>query len=148
MGVDVLLNQAAPTALAINNSRASIPNLMITNSGSQRFDLYAGPFTKNDQLTASPFTDAFLFIPNVTLSVAEQILPALNGAGASSRRSVPELEEREEFLYERGYVDKRYMEWLEEMDRRGGIERRAAANLTLGYVTHDVSFPFSKLEYL
>ena len=37
-----------PVALAINNTRASIPNIMITNSGSQRFDVYAGPFTKND----------------------------------------------------------------------------------------------------
>jgi hypothetical protein len=27
--------------------------------GGLRFDIYAGPFTKNDQLTASPFTDAF-----------------------------------------------------------------------------------------
>jgi hypothetical protein len=113
---------------------------MITNSGSQRFDLYSGPFTKNDQFTVSPFTDAFLFIPNVTLSIAKQVLPALNGVPEASRRSLSQLKEREEILYGRGYVDKRYMEWLEEMDRRGGVERRAAENLTLGYVTHDVSF--------
>jgi hypothetical protein len=113
---------------------------MITNSGSQRFDVYAGAFTKNDQLTASPFTDSFLFIPNVTFSLAKQVLPKLNGVGATSRRSLPELEERDAILYGKGYVDKRYMEWLEEMDRRGGVERRAAQNLTLGYVTQDVSF--------
>ena len=75
-----------PVALTINNTRANIPNIMITNSGSQRFDLYSGPFTKNDQLTASPFADAFLFIPNITAGIANKVLPALNGAGANQRR--------------------------------------------------------------
>ena len=129
--------QAVPVALAINNTRASIPNIMITNSGSQRFDIYAGPFTKNDQLTASPFNDAFLFIPNVPFSIANQVLPALNHAGADERREL--LEERERELYGRGHVDLVYSRWLEEQDRRSGLERRAARNLTLGYVTTDVS---------
>ncbi|TFK44996.1 Metallo-dependent phosphatase-like protein [Crucibulum laeve] len=133
----LFIENAVPVALAINNTRASIPNIMITNSGSQRFDIYAGPFTKNDQLTASPFADAFLFIPNITLSVAQQVLPALNHAGANERRTNELLERRENELYSRGYVDKRYMEWLEEMDRRSGMEKRAAQNQTLGYVTHD-----------
>ena len=125
-------------SLTVNNSRANIPNLMITNSGSQRFDLYAGPFTKNDQLTSSPFTDSFLYIPNVTVSVASQVLPALNNAGANERRAA--LAEHDSERYARGDVDMRYMAWLEEMDRRSnGPERRAAQNATLGYVTHDVS---------
>jgi len=111
---------------------------MITNTGSQRFDIYAGPFTKNDQLTSSPFTDQFLFIPDIPFSVANQILPSLNKHGADQRRSLfDELEGREHELYARGHVDRRYNEWLEEMDRRGGEQRRAAGNLTLGYVTHD-----------
>jgi hypothetical protein len=118
---------------------------MIINSWSQRFDLYAGPFTRNDQITISPFTNAFLFIPNVTFSVASEVLPALNGEGVQSRRSLPELREREAILYGQGYVDEKYMEWLEEMDRRSGVERRAAENLTLGYVTQDVSFLFLRV---
>lgn len=114
---------------------------MITNSGSQRFDLYAGPFTKNDQLTASPFADQFLFIPSVPLGIAKQVLPSLNGEGASERRQL--LEEREKRAYGLGYVDRRYMEWLEDMDRRNEIDRRAAeANFTLGYVTTDVGSAF------
>ena len=133
--------QAMPVALTINNTRANIPNIMITNSGSQRFDVYAGPFTKNDQLTASPFTDAFLFIPNVTAGVAKQVLPALNGQGAEERRRefVEMLDRRETELYKKGHVDMIYRKWLEEMDRRDGVERRTAKNLTLGYVTQDVS---------
>ena len=124
-------------SLTVNNSRAATPNVMITNSGSQRFDLYSGPFTKNDQLTSSPFTDSFLYIPNVPVSVASQVLPALNNAGANERRALIEEYERER--YARGDVDMRYMAWLEEMDRRNhGAERRAAQNATLGYVTSDV----------
>jgi hypothetical protein len=78
----------------------------------------------------------------VTFSVAKQVLPALNSVSGTSRRSLTELEERESILYERGYVDKRYTEWLKEMDRCDGVERRAVQNLTLGYVTKDVSFHF------
>ncbi|KAI0039405.1 hypothetical protein FA95DRAFT_1027749 [Auriscalpium vulgare] len=133
--LSLLAEQVLPVALTINNTRASIPNIVITNSGGLRFDVYAGPFDKNDQLTASPFDDSFLFIPNVTLGVAKQVLPALNNAGANEKREV--LEAREEELYKRGAVDMRYRRWLEEMHLRASEERRAAANLTLGYVTQD-----------
>ena len=133
-------------SLTVNNSRANIPNVMITNSGSQRFDLYAGPFTKNDQLTSSPFADTFLYIPAVPLGVARQVLPTLNHAGANERRAL--VEERERERYARGDVDMRYLVWLEEMDRRSnGPERRAARNATLGYVTHDVSIPAYPYDY-
>jgi len=133
----LFIDEAVPTAIAVNNTRAHIPNLIIANSGSQRFDLYAGPFTKNDQFTVSPFTDGFLFIPNVTAAIANQVLPALNDAGANGRRSLQFLEAREAELYARGVVDSRYKRWLQEMDRRNAELRRATANLTVGYVTHD-----------
>ncbi|KAJ7905761.1 5'-nucleotidase [Mycena olivaceomarginata] len=81
-----LMAEVMPIALTVNNTRASVPNIMITNSGSLRFDIYAGPFTKNDQLTASSFADSFLYIPNVPFSVANAVLPALNGAGADNRK--------------------------------------------------------------
>jgi hypothetical protein len=49
------------------------------------------------------------------------------------------MEAREHELYGRGYVDTIYSKWLEEMDKMNdGIARRAAQNLTLGYVTTDV----------
>ena len=100
-----------------------------------RFDLYSGPFTKNDQLTASPLTDSFLYIANVTAGIANKVLPTFNNPGANQRR---EYIERDVELYRRGYVDMRYRAWLEGMAARAsGIERRAAGNLTLGYVTND-----------
>ncbi|KAL0564807.1 hypothetical protein V5O48_017229 [Marasmius crinis-equi] len=133
---------AIPVALAINNSRADIPSYYIVQAGSQRFDLFAGPFTKNDQLTASPFTNAFVFIPEVPLSVAMQVLPVLNGDTAittARRRSF-----REDDLYASGEVEHRYRAWLEEMYRKyvdeQSVMRRTAGqdqDPSLGYVTQD-----------
>ena len=137
--------QAIPFALAINNSRASIPNIIITNSGSQRFDVFAGSFTKNDLLTATPFKDTFKFIPNVSFSVAERVLSSLNDAGANERRAFQEvLQEKENEFHARIYVDDVYRRWLKEMDsRKNQIELAAATNLTLGYVTTDVRWYLS-----
>ena len=131
-----MILQAVPVALAINNTRANIPNVMITNSGALRFDVHAGPFTKNDQLTASPFNDAFLYIANVTAGVANQVLPALNNAGANKRKR--DVLEGEAELYKRGFVDRRFRAWLRDMNVNAlGMERRSMGNLTLGYVTQD-----------
>ncbi|KAG0703328.1 Metallo-dependent phosphatase-like protein [Suillus ampliporus] len=134
--LSLFIADAVPYALSINNTRDSTPAIFITNSGSQRFNVFKGPFTKNDQLTASPFTDSFLYIPDVSFSIANQVLPALNGAGADEKRKRDEIERE---LWSRGVVDTRYRAWLEEMDRRAGMGRREAmaGNLTLGYVTTD-----------
>jgi hypothetical protein len=60
----------------------------------------------------------------------------LNNAGANERRE--KFAEGEQELYRRGHVEKKYRKWLEDMDARAsGMEKRAAGNLTLGYVTND-----------
>lgn len=146
--LNLMANQVLPTALAMNNTRSNISNIIIINSGELRFDIYKGPFTKNDQLTASPFANAFLYIADVPLGVASAVLPALNGEGANGRRR--ELADAESERYARGDVELQYRHWLESMYARAGPERRAAQNLTLGYVTQDVSpsTPFyGKLNY-
>jgi hypothetical protein len=112
--------------------------MMITNSGSQRFDIYKGPFTKNDQLTASPFADLFLFVEGVQAGDANKVLQTLNKGGSANKRRDSEKEAEE---YAKGYVGKRFMNWLAEMDDRRGLERRYK-NLTLGYVTEDVNHTF------
>ncbi|KAK7039002.1 hypothetical protein VNI00_010394 [Paramarasmius palmivorus] len=130
--LSLFAEQAVPVALAINNTRADIPNYILIQAGSQRFDLYSGPFTKNDQLTSSPFTNAFVYIPEVPLSLAQQVLPALNNPTGAQRRDF------EDDMYARGEIEMRYRAWLEDMNRRhDGATRRAARNLTLGYVTTD-----------
>jgi hypothetical protein len=96
-----------------------------------------GSFTKNDQLTASPYTDAFLYIPNVTLSVANQVLPALN----TVKRWKRDGEEKQPWSY--GVVDDQYRAWLEDMDRLAGEGKQetAGGNSTFGYITKDVRVP-------
>ena len=122
------------------------PRLVITKSGSLRFDIYSGPFTKNGQLTTSPFTNAFVHMPGMPAGITNQAFSALN-KGGERKRGMGELEERERKAYARGHMDIRFNQWLEKMDRKElQIGGRQAGNLTLGYVTTDVrdssSFPF------
>ena len=37
----------------VNPRHENVSSIVIINSGSQRFDVFAGPFTKNDQCTCS-----------------------------------------------------------------------------------------------
>jgi hypothetical protein len=136
-----MVDQVLPIALAVNNSRATIPNIIIINSGALRFDIFAGPFTKNDQLTALSFDDAFQYIPAVPLGIAKAVLPKLNHAGTSSKRGEHSHTE-DATLYARGEVSKLYGRWVSEMYARAGPELRTSQNLTLGYVTHDVRCRF------
>ncbi|KAG9221328.1 hypothetical protein CCMSSC00406_0009439 [Pleurotus cornucopiae] len=115
----------------------TLSRFFIANAESQRFDIYAGPFTKDDQFTASPFADRFLFVPGIPASAVSKILPVMNGEGDLRRRSAEELDRREKELYASGNIDARFKRWLEAMDQRSGEERRAHGNLTLGYVTSD-----------
>lgn len=59
------------------------PTLVLLNSGSQRFDMFQGLFTKNDQYIVSPFRDAFLYVNDVPWHVAKQLCDALNRRGAT-----------------------------------------------------------------
>lgn len=107
-----------------------------------RFDLYSGPFTRDDQFTVSPFVDSFFYLPDVPLSLATATVDALNNAGANERRSeegglVGQYYDAVE-KYTKGDVEKIFRGWLQKMNNMGGIEKRAMANLTLGYVTQDV----------
>ena len=135
--LSLMVDQVLPTALAINNSRANVPNIIITNSGGFRFDIYAGQFTKNDQLTASPFNDAFQYIPAVPLGIAKAVSSRLNGEGGSSKRDVFARADAAR-RYGRGEVEELYGRWVARMHSRAGHDPRAAKNLTLGYVTQDV----------
>jgi hypothetical protein len=130
-----MTDKVLPTALAINNPRAQVPNIIIANSGLLRFDVLAGPFTRNDQLTASPFSDTFRYIAGVPLGIASAVLPELNRVD-SQRRFVVQRRSAERFAH--GGVEERYRDWLAEMYARAGPELRVAENLTLGYVTQDV----------
>ncbi|KAJ1026955.1 hypothetical protein NDA16_002248 [Ustilago loliicola] len=116
--INFMTNKVLPTVISTSNPRRKgVPNLVIANSGSQRFDLYAGPFTKNDQYIVSPFTDAFQYIKDVPYKYASQIIHSLNNdkaAQASSRRRDLVSEEKEEELYAKGHVSHIYNRWMRE----------------------------------
>lgn len=164
--INFMINKVLPTVISTSNpDRKGVPNLVIANSGSQRFDLYAGPFTKNDQYIVSPFTDAFQYIKDVPYKYASQIIHSLNNdkaAQASSRRRDVESEEKEKELYAKGHVSHIYNRWMKEQhvfasnnpDPNPRIDAAAAAvaedlakldaraaeaqaQRTLGYVTKD-----------
>lgn len=80
-------------------------------------------------------------MPDVPLSVGQQILGALNGPNSKRKRAAAarEILAREE-EYKRGHVDMVYREWLKRMvERDDAAKSPAPQNLTLGYVTTDVS---------
>ncbi|KAG6899281.1 hypothetical protein C0993_011666 [Termitomyces sp. T159_Od127] len=133
----ILHKQALPYALGVNNTRNNIPGLIIVNSFSQRFDLYSGPFTKDDQMTVSFYRDNFLYISNVLLSDAKKVLSALNGGSRPQTRRNSESPEHGSKKDDLEYVDARYNAWLRDMSRHPGIKGRAAGSQTPGYVTKD-----------
>lgn len=146
--LNLLENQVLPTVISTSNpDRKGKPNFVLANSGAQRFDIYAGDFTKNDQYIVSPFTDAFLYLKDVQLQYARQILPALNKQGAySKRQSDAELNEERQ-RYARGEVEHIYRAWRQSQAEGLGeaaardlaeLDARAEADKpTLGYVTKD-----------
>jgi hypothetical protein len=67
--------------IAVRKGRENIPRVAIFNTGGIRFDIFAGPFTRDSTYIVSPFVSKFQFIPNMPLNVANQVLALLNGGG-------------------------------------------------------------------
>ncbi|KAJ6515268.1 Metallo-dependent phosphatase-like protein [Mycena sanguinolenta] len=140
----MIVEEAVPTALALNTTRVGIPSLLILSAGSQRFDIFKGPFTKNDQLTVSPFVNQYLYIPDVPFAAAMKVLPELNRAGAERLWLGEADSEEEESRQMRVWRQERevqdgYVRWVEDMHRLYHERSIAvgAEDLTLGYVTAD-----------
>jgi NAD nucleotidase, C-terminal domain len=116
--------------------------MIVTNSGALRFDLHAGSFTRNDQFIVSPFTDTFEYLKNISSSVANKVLDELNRSGYPARRK-RELEEDFEALelLNQGNPSAVYNKWMWDQWEKWNMEHRdpSPTNLTLGYVTKDVS---------
>ncbi|KAE8254751.1 hypothetical protein A4X13_0g3292 [Tilletia indica] len=148
--LNLLSNEVLPTVISTSNpARANVPNLVLANSGSQRFDLYAGNFSKNDEYIVSPFLDAFLYLQDVEYQYASQILDQLNNEGAYrrsldgtvhpvDRSSGKSLHEGEH--YARGDVDQIYNAWRKEQydaAREDIKQLDKRADIALGYFTKD-----------
>lgn len=58
--------------------RNELPRYIIVNTGSIRYDLIAGNFTKDTRYILSPFVNKWNYIPNVPIDVAKKVAPLLN----------------------------------------------------------------------
>ncbi|KAG9081594.1 hypothetical protein FS749_007549 [Ceratobasidium sp. UAMH 11750] len=128
--VSLFADQVMPKALdAANPARANIPRVPVLDTGSQRFDIYSGPFTRSDQFIVSPFTNIVQYLAEVPANIAVQVAGRLNGNTATKRR----LEEKE---YSNGEFMHRFSKWKREQYESYHFTERDAT-LSLGYVTTD-----------
>ncbi|GAA5953147.1 hypothetical protein JCM3765_007425 [Sporobolomyces pararoseus] len=76
---NLLTTQILPTL--IRREDRPLKPYTILNTGSVRFDLFEGPFTRNDQWILLPFPNNFLYIPAVPIRLASKLIPYLNLVG-------------------------------------------------------------------
>jgi hypothetical protein len=67
--------------VVVNKERKGVPTLAIANTGTLRFDVFKGAFTKDTTFIISPFVSKFLFIKDVPYKSAKGILELLNNGG-------------------------------------------------------------------
>ncbi|CCO29084.1 putative protein PB2B2,06c [Rhizoctonia solani AG-1 IB] len=130
--LSLLSEQVLPAALAAANpERARLPHTTVIDTGNQRFDVYAGPFTRNDQYTVSPYSNVIVYM-SVPAGIAKQILGKLNAPATTvAKRSEEDLE-----AYAQGEIAPWFRKWKrEQYDVH--YEMRRDQGLTLGYVTAD-----------
>lgn len=76
--LSLLADQVLPKVVRPSEKgRRGKKSLILINSGSQRFDVYSGPFTRNDQYIVSPFKDHFLYMEDVEWGIAKRLLDGL-----------------------------------------------------------------------
>jgi hypothetical protein len=133
------LLQTALATVVVNQTRATIPRIILINSGSVRFDLVEGPFTFDDSFIVSPFTDAFQYIPNVPWAQASQVLGILN-AGAFQKRSEAPQASLDELFGRETCLDPPITHDTLSVNRRsyaGGRVVKRQSVVTPGYTTTD-----------
>lgn len=155
--LNLLTTKVMPTIVSrdvdLDSARTGVPNIVLANSGSQRFSIYSGNFTKNDQYIVSPFIDYFMYVRDVQWQYAAQLVGYLNeDYGAYFRRSlspsfVSQQEKYQGPEYERGDIDQIYNAWRKEQSSAAQDDLASldahAAQLVLqngaspGYVTKD-----------
>ncbi|TGO28337.1 hypothetical protein BPAE_0029g00680 [Botrytis paeoniae] len=82
--------------------RKDVPTIAITNTGAMRFDIFKGAFTRDTTFIISPFVSKFLYIKDVPIAAAEQVLPLLNSGGnifSSSNLDINNLAPPEHLSY-------------------------------------------------
>lgn len=75
-----LENEVLPDTI-VRKDKKNKPRLAIANTGTVRFDIFKGPFTKDSTYTVSPFTSKFRYVPDVPYKVAKKVIQLLNQGG-------------------------------------------------------------------
>ncbi|KAJ9106089.1 hypothetical protein QFC21_001229 [Naganishia friedmannii] len=120
----------------VYNSKAEVEHfrLFVANSGSQRFDVFKGPFTVDDQFITSPFVSRFVHF-NVTAKVGRKLVWKMNDEGATQ-------------LLPSDDSQRSYLSWVEDQSLRHQHASEGAAQAAFnskkgiekseyGYVTVD-----------
>ncbi|PWZ01397.1 Metallo-dependent phosphatase [Testicularia cyperi] len=122
-------------------SRAHKKSLVLINSGSQRFDVYSGPFTRNDQYIVSPFKDKFLYMPDVPWGVAKHLLNGLltfkRGAVVEVTQGGTQYSDEDALLrYGSGFMEDIFLRWQKsQWFKFIQAEHRKAAQQASGNIT-------------
>lgn len=64
--------------VATREDRADVPRLVIFNTGSIRFDIFKGPFTRDSSYLVSPFISTLKYVRDVPHDVASKVINLLN----------------------------------------------------------------------
>ncbi|KAI0167447.1 phosphoprotein phosphatase [Pestalotiopsis sp. NC0098] len=131
-----LLSDALATSV-VNETRQDIPRYIIANTGSIRFDLYKGPFTYDDFFIVSPFTDIFMYVPEVPCSIATTVLDGLNNAGASEKRSLGYMPVERDICVNPVTAPLLSRDMEAHVHVNSAITRRQVVDLVAGYTTTD-----------
>ncbi|KAK8858734.1 hypothetical protein IAR55_002963 [Kwoniella newhampshirensis] len=124
--------------------------IIISTGGSLRFDLFAGNFDRNDELTISPFVNKFYYT-RLSAGLARNVTDQLNRAGASKLLpTVPSSQAEEEQRVRETYSEWMRSQWEDYVQLQAvedGVKdgqqtvmsngNDAKKPSTLGYVTKD-----------
>ncbi|KAK9779436.1 putative Calcineurin-like phosphoesterase domain-containing protein [Seiridium cardinale] len=131
-----LLSNALATAV-VNETRQDIPRYIIANTGSIRFDLYKGPFTYDDFFIVSPFTDVFMYVPEVPCSLANTVLDGLNNAGANEKRNFGYMPIERDICVDPITAPLTARDVVDHAHLHTAVTRRQVVDLVAGYTTTD-----------
>lgn len=130
--LNLLTQHVLPTIISTSEPSRDVPNIVLANSGSQRFSIHRGNFTRNDQFIVSPFIDYFLHVRDVEWQYAAQLVGRLNtDYGVYSSRLPSSMSGKYEDTYsdyKQGSVDNIYRAWRQEQANL--LEERDVASLS------------------
>ncbi|KIR57058.1 vacuolar protein [Cryptococcus gattii Ru294] len=138
-------DKVLPSTVVDHEGGKDQERIIIGNAGSLRFDLFQGVFDRNDELTVSPFTSAFLYT-RLPASLARNITDQMNRAGASKLMSKSPMTPYEEEQRVKRIHDKwMYEQWQayeREIAQEGDtqkvmVDKGKDKPRTLGHVTRD-----------